>query len=309
MNLSAVVRLTGINENTLRAWERRYEAVVPTRESNGRRTYTTQDVERIKLLGSLVHEGHAIGRIANLSTEKLQEMMANSLAPHVLVTQVEESKVNRLLAEMISALEKFRLEELHHSLQRARFNMSVKDIVIDLLRPLLLRVGQMTYEGKLSITQEHLLSSLMRDYLGNIHQSLTPYDFAARANAKAVVLTTREGDLHEFNILMAAILSNLYRFRTYYLGPNMPVGDLIDCCERFKADYLVMGFTGLPKERELISQKDFLQRLDQALPRRVTFCCGGAPQVLMDSLSKERKIKSINGLTELDQYFSAQSLL
>ncbi len=309
MNLSAVVRLTGINENTLRAWERRYEAVVPTRESNGRRSYTPQDVERIKLLWALVHEGHAISRIANLSTKKLQEMMASSLAPQTLETTADETKVNKVLSEMIRALEKFRLEELHHALQRARFTMSIKDIVISLLRPLLQRVGQMTYDGQLNITQEHLLSSLLRDYLGNIHQSLSPYDFSARSQAKTVVLTTREGDLHEFNILMAAILANLYQFRTYYLGPSMPVEDLIDCCQRFKVDFLVMGFTALPAERELITSKEFLRRLDKELPRRVTFCCGGASQMLLTQLAGERKIIGINGLTELDEYFSTQSKL
>lgn len=309
MNLSAVVRLTGINENTLRTWERRYEAVSPTREENGRRSYTTKDVERIKLLWALVHEGHGIGLIANLSTVKLKQMITSSLAPQVPGAQVDDTKVNKVLAEMISALEKFRLEDLHHSLQRARFDMSVKEIVISLLRPLLQRVGQMTYDGQLSITQEHLLSSLIRDYLGNIHQSLSPYDFAARAKSKAVVLTTREGDLHEFNILMAAILANLYQFRTYYLGPNMPIEDLIDCCHRFKADYLVVGFTSLPNGRELISTKGFLNKLDKNLPRRVSFCCGGAEKQALVDLSGEREVIPINGLNELDQFFSIQSQL
>lgn len=309
MNLSAVVRLTGINEHTLRAWERRYEAVVPKRESNGRRTYSAKDVERIQLLWALVHEGHTIGRIAGLPLAKLKELLASSLAPHAVEGQNDDSKIAKVLSEIVGALEKFRLEELHHTLQRARFDLSIKDIVINLLRPLLLRVGQMTYDGQLNITQEHLLSSLIRDYLGNIHQSLSPYDFTARANSKAVVLTTREGDLHEFNILMAAILSNVYQFRTYYLGPNMPVEDLIDCCLRFKADYIVMGFTPLPPERENITSKQFLVKLDKALPRRVTFCCGGASDADLSMLSRERTTLSISGLNQLDQFFSTQSNL
>lgn len=307
MNLSAVVRLTGINENTLRAWERRYEAVVPTRESNGRRSYSSKDVERIKLLWSLVHEGHAIGQIANLSSAKLKEMLAESLAPQNLEGQVPDDKVQKVLDEMIRGLEKFQLETLHQALQRARIELSIKDIVVQLIRPLMMRVGEMTYENKLSITQEHLLSSLLRDYLGNIHQSLSPYDFTVRSNAKAVVLTTREGDLHEFNILMAAILSNLYQFRTYYLGPNMPLEDLVECCQRFKADFLILGLTPLPADREIIAPKTFLTKLDKRLPRRVSFCCGGADEELLSSLSHERNIFNIQGLMELDQFLSTQS--
>ncbi len=309
MNLNAVIRLVGINENTLRAWERRYQAVTPSRDEQGRRFYSDKEVEKIKLLWALVNEGHAISLIANMSNSKLKSMLTKSLSPQVTEVRAQNTQADKFLNSLIRSLEKFNLEALHQSLQRARFEMSIKEIVINLIKPLMEKVGYLSEQGKLSITQEHLLSSLLRDYLGNIHQSLSPYDFASRKNSKSVFLTTREGDLHEFNILMAAILSNVYQFQTYYLGPNMPVDDLAQSCLKFKTNYLVLGFTHLPQNREVMDAKTYLNKLDHLLPRSVSFCCGGASDNDLSEISKDREVIKLMGLADLDQFFATRSNL
>jgi len=307
MNLNAVVRLTGINENTLRAWERRHQAVTPLRDDKGRRIYTDKEVERIRLLWALVNEGHSIGLIAQLTDKKLKSMIEKSLSPHVTEIRSINENAKKVLESLIRSLEKFNLENLHQSLQRARFEMNIKEIVVDLIKPLMEKVGLMSEKGKLSITQEHLLSSLLRDYLGNIHQSLSPYDFSSRNNSKRVFLTTREGDLHEFNILLGAILANVYNFQTYYLGPNMPAEDLAKSCTQFNADYLVLGFTDLPKGLEVIDSKRYLNTLDKLLPRNITFCCGGVSELTLSTMSKEREVVQLNSLADLDQFFATKS--
>lgn len=307
MNLSAVVRLIGINENTLRAWERRYNAVTPARDPQGRRLYSDAEVNRIQLLWSLVKEGHSIGLIAQRSNDELQDLLKKSLSPQVSQLKEVNSNLERLLNSIIKSLEKFDLETLHQNLQRARFDLNIKEIVVDLVKPLMGRVGVLSLTNELSIAQEHLLSSLLRDYLGNIHQSLSPYDFNARRLSKSVCITTREGDLHEFNILLASILSNLYQFKTYYLGPNMPAQDLAESCNILKPDFLVLGFTYLPSSREIISPEEYLSYIDEKLPRNITFCCGGASEEALAALSQDRQVVKLNGINELDHFFSSRS--
>ena len=73
--IRAVARMTGLSVDTLRAWERRYQAVVPDRGDRGR-VYTDRDVERLKLLAGLVANGHAIGSIAAKSDTALLRLRA-----------------------------------------------------------------------------------------------------------------------------------------------------------------------------------------------------------------------------------------
>ena len=71
-----VSKLTGLSTHTLRMWEKRYAAVVPERTEAGGRLYSDADVERLRLLHTLVQSGHSIGGIANLSDDDLRRMAA-----------------------------------------------------------------------------------------------------------------------------------------------------------------------------------------------------------------------------------------
>ena len=48
--IGAVSKITGIGTETLRAWERRYKAVVPNRSESGDRVYSRDDLAKLFLL-------------------------------------------------------------------------------------------------------------------------------------------------------------------------------------------------------------------------------------------------------------------
>lgn len=73
--IGAVSRLTGIPADTLRVWERRYGVVEPLRSPKGSRLYTRSDISRLALIKRLVDAGHAIGSVAALSLEQLEERL------------------------------------------------------------------------------------------------------------------------------------------------------------------------------------------------------------------------------------------
>lgn len=300
ITLSSVVKRIGINENTLRAWERRYKAITPMRDENGRRAYSSQEVERIKLLWALVKEGYAIGKIANLPLSKLKKELAATLSPEVNALELPASKSEEYQQSMLKALEKFDLEQLNLILKKARFEISTKDIVMKLIWPLLKKVGQSVTLGNLSITQEHILSALLRDHLGMIHQSMASYDSPSKKRNRCVIITSREGDLHEFGILMASILAHIYQFRTIYLGPNMPEKDLLNACEQINPDLLILGMTSLPADREIVSPQDYVKALHKTLPRKVSIFLGGSGAGIKIGKS-ERKIIEMKDLIDLDR--------
>ena len=76
--IGAVSRLTGISQDALRIWERRYQAVVPHRSEKGGRLYSEEDVARLTAIKSLVDQGHAISTVANLSSRELNERLSRA---------------------------------------------------------------------------------------------------------------------------------------------------------------------------------------------------------------------------------------
>jgi len=73
--IGAVARLTGIPMDTLRVWERRYNAVVPRRSTQNRRFYTRDDVTRLLLIKQLVEQGEPVGSIVHLQESELRERL------------------------------------------------------------------------------------------------------------------------------------------------------------------------------------------------------------------------------------------
>jgi DNA-binding transcriptional MerR regulator len=92
--IGAVSRLTGVAQDTLRVWERRYGAVVPMRSEAGTRLYGQTDISRLTLIKRLVDAGDAISTVANLSLDQLQERISQSKSP---VAMAVEDKPCRLV--------------------------------------------------------------------------------------------------------------------------------------------------------------------------------------------------------------------
>ena len=80
MRSGTVARLAGLPVTTLRVWERRYAVVAPPKTGTGQRLYTTEDVQRLKLLRQLTQRGYGIGTITNQSLERLRTLAAEAAA-------------------------------------------------------------------------------------------------------------------------------------------------------------------------------------------------------------------------------------
>jgi hypothetical protein len=73
--VKTVARMTGLTADVIRAWEKRYGVVAPQRGPRGARLYTAVDIARLRLLGQAVSAGRAIGDVAALDPQTLQQMV------------------------------------------------------------------------------------------------------------------------------------------------------------------------------------------------------------------------------------------
>ena len=72
-----VVRLTGVNPVTLRAWERRYGLIQPLRTEGGHRLYSQEDVEAVRNIMSWTDRGVAVSKVGDLLARS-RSLEANS---------------------------------------------------------------------------------------------------------------------------------------------------------------------------------------------------------------------------------------
>ena len=286
--VKAVAKMLGVSPNTLRSWEIRHHAVEPDRTGSNRRTYGPSQVERLRLLCTLLNEGHSIGAIAGLTDAKLKAMLPRKSL------ETSSDSVDPIL----EALTDFNFGKLAELLDLNRVSHSTRDYVLKVISPLLGRVGHLVANGKLSIAHEHALSALIRDQIGQTLQSLRRD--GQRKQSKTFLFATPEGDLHEFGILLAASLCANYGYRAHYLGANLPAEALAIAVKALKPDCVVLGNSprGQTPGKRL---EDYLRELGKALPAKTEIWIGGQGEIPhLRAIFGKRKYEVLKSLSQLD---------
>jgi len=297
-NIKAVVKFSGVNAHTLRAWERRYQVIKPSREPNGRRLYSLKDAERLKLLAALVGEGHAISHLSKLTDEDLRSLVARSTGTRTPITESPRGRL-RLLTDptgiqktstrVLNVLSDYRLDRLHQELTRAQLQLSARSFVLDVALPLLTQVGAMVRNGKMAMAQEDALLAVLRVHLFEIMETMraevAPIN-DAHGREVQVALATRDGEIHEFGIMLAAVLCMARGIRYQYLGANLPSASLSEAVKAIGSTVVLIGCTSMPaRAMKALERNDFVADLDRYLPAGVEIWVGGGDQDSRSSLS------------------------
>ncbi|MCC7043692.1 MAG: MerR family transcriptional regulator [Acidobacteria bacterium] len=246
-----MARLTGLTVDTLRAWERRYQAVRPTRDGRGR-TYSEADIARLKALGDLVRRGHAIGSVAGLDDERLRRLLERSRAASGAGQAPQVTLAN--LGTITTALDAYDLDEVERALNTFAVLLPPRDLVFRVVLPLLREVGDRWERGTLRPSQEHLISAIVRSVLGGLLRAATRPNGQTRPHA---VFATPAGERHELGLLSAAVLAASAGISLVYLGADLPASDIGHAAATTDARVVVLALTtsgGLaPAERRALA--------------------------------------------------------
>lgn len=228
-----VARMTGLSLDTLRAWERRYDAVVPGRNDRGR-LYSDADVSRLKQLAQLVGRGHAIGTIAGLKDDELARLLEGADAH----TDLSEPATVASFEPLTSALNRYDLDAIESILNRYAVMLPPRDLVFAVILPLLQEVGRRWEGGNLRPAQEHLVSAIVRNVLGGLLRTT-----GRQGASPKIVFATPAGERHELGLLCAALLTASAGYGVVYLGADLPAEDIAHAATTAGAHVVMLSLT------------------------------------------------------------------
>ena len=266
--IRAAAKLTGLPIDTLRAWERRYHAVTPDRTARGR-LYSDAEIRRLVLLRTAVDNGHAIGQVAQLSDEELQNLARISAPPtehRRLESGPHSAGIN--LQTVLDAVAAFDYGATNEELSRLALLLSPSALVHQVVLPLMRIAGENWEKGISQIAQEHMFSACLRNLLGGLIRLQRPSHNSAR-----LLFTTPANEQHEFGILAAAMLAVARDFHVTYLGPNLPAVEIVSASERCGAGVVVLGIMKVNATPAVHSE---LRSLTATLPPATELWAGGS---------------------------------
>jgi methanogenic corrinoid protein MtbC1 len=123
------------------------------------------------------------------------------------------------------------------------------------------------------------------------------------ARTKSVVLATPEGELHEFGILISALLCANYNIKFIYLGANMPWDALSEASNQIAADILLVGVSSMFQNSNSEFLEEYFLNVRSGLKSECELWIGGM-QFLTKPLMQDGII-SVNDLEQLDRKLQA----
>ncbi len=270
-SIKIVARRTGLSTHAIRIWEKRYAAVSPERTPTNRRLYSDADIERLLLLHKATLAGHAIGQVAQLSTENLKTLLGvkeATVAPETSASlDTDESPAQVLFDACLTAVKQLDAEALKSALENAEVALSKPMLIEQLIVPLMHKIGDLWRDGVLRVNHEHMATAVVRSFLGNIRVA-----YETPPTAPGIVITTPVGQLHELGALMAAATASSEGWRVTYLGPNLPAEEIAAAARQNKAKAIGLSII-YPGDDVRLSEE--MQKLRRGVPDGVAILVGG----------------------------------
>jgi|APCry1669189534_1035231.scaffolds.fasta_scaffold29792_2 DNA-binding transcriptional MerR regulator len=285
--IKAVSVASGVSIETLRAWERRYGVVQPKRDASGRRSYQPADVLRLKKLREATQNGHAISKLAKLSDDQL-----NSTALLAQNAEALENNAPAFAQRMLKAAENYQPDHCDHALSMAMALLPVREVIKQVISPVLKNVGERWHQGTFTIGQERIVSQSIEK-----HVTIALDNYNRITSGTPMVFATLGSERHEFGILMSALLAASHGLRCVYIGPEIPAEDLAVLVTRVNARALVMSFVF---NKSANNQRE-LKKLLALCPSELPIWAGGSESASLTAGIVDKRLVVINNFDRYEQ--------
>ncbi len=255
MSLSHPIKVaamrTGLSPHVIRAWEKRYGVVEPSRSHKNRRLYSDEEIERLKLLNLATQAGHSIGNICGLSVDQLRSLIpaASINGHHASVEPPKAAQPDVILQKAMDSIAQFDESGLDDCLNQSAMRLGIQGMLHQFVVPLTQRIGTAWEEGRISVAHEHFASAKIRSFLC---ESIRPY--AADASAPTLVSATPSSQLHELGAVIVTVAAANRGWRVVYLGCSLPAMEIAGAVLQNRASALALSLV-YPEDDPKLAQE------------------------------------------------------
>lgn len=224
---------TGVATVTLRAWERRYGLLKPTRTPKGHRLYSQQDIDLIKEVVQLLQQDYSI-------SDAVRQVRGGGMPARIAAAKPGGSDWASMQQKMLQFITEFNDEALDNVYNQALSLYPVDLITEHVILPVLKTLGQRWDTREAGIAEEHFFSAYLRNKLGaRLHHE------ARRARGARLLAACLPDEHHELGLLLFCLVAMSRGYRIIYLGTDLPLPQLAHAAHTMQAHGVLLSGTTL----------------------------------------------------------------
>jgi MerR family transcriptional regulator, light-induced transcriptional regulator len=226
VRIGELSRRVGVSPEVLRAWERRYGLLSPSRTEGGFRLYGDDDEGRARRM--LDHLAHGIS-----AAEAARLARAEPTAPAQRLE--DESALAAILDRLRQALDEFAEAAAHAEIDRLLAGFALETALRDAILPYLHELGERWRRGEVSIAQEHFASALLRGRLLGLARGWGSGD------GPIGLLACLPGEQHDLGLICFGLALRARGWRITFLGPDTPLSTIADTARLLRPALVVVN--------------------------------------------------------------------
>ena len=225
LRIGELSRRVGVPVESLRAWERRYGLLTPSRTQGGFRLYDEDDVARVLAMRANLERGLFAAEAARLA---LAEDVAEPIRAPAPVADA---------SALAGALDSFDEAGAQRALDGLLATLTLDVVLRDVLLPYLHTLGERWERGETSVAQEHFASNVLR---GRLMALARGWD---RGVGPRALLACVDGERHDIALVAFGLALRGHGWRISYLGADTPVASLVEAARELSPDAIVVSGT------------------------------------------------------------------
>jgi MerR family transcriptional regulator, light-induced transcriptional regulator len=225
LRIGELSKRSGVSPELLRAWERRYGLLSPTRSTGGLRLYSLDDLERVRLMRQHIDGGLAAAEAAALVSR----------------TPVGEAGEAPLLAppeaqnELAAALDAFDEPAAQAAIDRQLAATTLDVFLSQVILPYLRELGERWEQGSASVAQEHFASNVLRGRLLGLSRGW------GLGLGPLALLACLPGEQHELGLVAFGLALRSRGWRIGYLGSDAPLDTVARAADALRPELVVLS--------------------------------------------------------------------
>ena len=250
LRIGELSRRSGVSPELLRAWERRYGLLRPTRSPGGLRLYSADDLSRVREM-----QQHLAGGLAAAEAAALAGQSESDAVPSLRVPETAR-------AELAAALDAFDEPRAQSTLDQLLSEATVESVLSDVILPYLEDLGERWERGEATVAQEHFSTSILRGRLLGLARGW------GRGVGPLALLACLPGERHELGLMAFGLALRSHGWRVAYFGGDTPFQTIDEAAGALEPSLIVLSAVTSDRVQAALPQL-------QALTRRYRVALGG----------------------------------